>query len=112
VLELYGHDSVGFVIASMPHNEEDTCNAITDSPCQIGQSTLKLPERLVHRIGSRLPVWSEDMPINISRHSYCQRSLKIEPKRSPKSEPVRRHYCSTAPTVTDGRFVSPELRSR
>ena len=42
----------------------------------------------------------------------CQRRSKVEPKRSPKSEPVRCHYSSTAPRVTDGRLVSPELRSR
>ncbi len=47
-----------------------------------------------------------------SEPTLCQRSLKTEPKRSPKSEPVRYLYSSTVPTVTDGRLVSPESRSR
>ena len=46
------------------------------------------------------------------RPTFCQRSSKTEPKRSPKTEPVRCHYSSTAPRVTDARLVSPESRSR
>ena len=58
---------------------------------------------------------SEQMLLSslVQRISWrCQRRSKVEPKRSPKSEPVRCHYSSTAPRVTDGRLVSPELRSR
>jgi hypothetical protein len=56
--------------------------------------------------------WQREDTLRRWQRDLCQRSLKTEPKRSPKSEPVRCHYSSTVPRVTDGRLVSPESRSR